>query len=34
LSLEEAMQLIKEEKIHDAKTIHAIYYLMLKDRQQ
>ncbi|GAA0458524.1 NUDIX hydrolase [Alkalibacillus silvisoli] len=28
ISLEEALSLIEQERIHDAKTIHAIYYLM------
>lgn len=30
VSIEEALQLIKEQRIHDAKTIQAIYYLMQK----
>ncbi|PKR78914.1 ADP-ribose pyrophosphatase [Halalkalibacillus sediminis] len=29
VTLEEAKQMIKQERIHDAKTIHAIYYLLL-----
>ncbi|MDQ0350920.1 ADP-ribose pyrophosphatase [Alkalibacillus filiformis] len=28
VSIKEALRLIEEERIHDAKTIHAIYYLM------
>ncbi|MGM8214038.1 NUDIX hydrolase [Bacillaceae bacterium W0354] len=34
VSAEEALQLIKEERIHDAKTIHAIYYFLQKDEQR
>ncbi|MGP4072398.1 NUDIX domain-containing protein [Piscibacillus sp. B03] len=32
VSLEEAMDLINSQRIHDAKTIHAIYYLMLQHK--
>ncbi|SEP70858.1 ADP-ribose pyrophosphatase [Piscibacillus halophilus] len=31
VTLDEALQLIKEQRIHDAKTIHAIYYLMQQE---
>ncbi|TFB23907.1 NUDIX hydrolase [Filobacillus milosensis] len=30
VTIDEAIDLIKEQRIHDAKTIHAIYYLMLQ----
>ncbi|MGY4690198.1 NUDIX hydrolase [Salibacterium sp. K-3] len=32
VTLEEAEQLIKEEKIHDAKTMYAVQHVMLKQR--
>ncbi|GEL76090.1 NUDIX hydrolase [Tenuibacillus multivorans] len=31
VTIDEALDLIKKEHIHDAKTIHAIYYLMQKE---
>ncbi|RPF55705.1 NUDIX domain-containing protein [Aquisalibacillus elongatus] len=31
VSIEEALELIRSQRIHDAKTIHAIYYLMQKE---
>ncbi|MFD2640284.1 NUDIX domain-containing protein [Piscibacillus salipiscarius] len=32
VTLDEAVKLIEEQRIHDAKTIHAVHYLMLQNK--